>query len=117
MDAETVKKMDAEVLSDPRVLALIDKYIVIGLYTDDKTELPENEWITSTVDGNVKSTMGKKNLDLQITKFKSNGQPFFMPLDASGNQLAANGATYSSDIEKFIKFLEEGLANFEKSKK
>ena len=38
--------------------------------------LPENEWITSTLDGKVKKTIGKLNEDLEISKFKTNALPY-----------------------------------------
>ena len=104
------KKMYAEVWSDPRVLELLkERFIIVALYTDDRTKLPENEWITSTVDGKVKSTIGKVNQDLQISRFNSNALPMYAIVDAQGNELTANHYTYSPDVEAFIRWLEEGL--------
>ncbi|MDR2911073.1 MAG: thioredoxin family protein, partial [Bacteroidales bacterium] len=40
------KKMENKVWADPEVLRILsEKYVIIGLYTDDRTTLPENEWI------------------------------------------------------------------------
>jgi thiol:disulfide interchange protein len=101
------KKMYAEVWSDPKVIQLLkEKFIVVALYTDDKTKLPESEWITSTVDGKVKSTMGRKNQDLQILRFNSNALPLYAIVDGNGNDLAANYYTYNPDIDDFIAWLE-----------
>ena len=101
------KKMYAEVWSDPRVLKLLDeKFIVVALYTDDKTKLPESEWITSTVDGKVKNTMGRKNQDLQIARFGSNALPLYAIVDGNGNNLSDTYYTYDPDVEKFIRWLE-----------
>jgi hypothetical protein len=62
--------MYAEVWSDPRVMNLInDNYILIVLYTDDRTPLPENEWVTSSVDGKVKKTMGSAMSILKSPNF------------------------------------------------
>ncbi len=85
------KKMYAEVWSDPRVLQLLnDKFIVVALYTDDKTRLPESEWITSSIDGKVKNTIAKKNQDFQITRFNSNALPLYAIVDANGKDLTTN---------------------------
>ena len=101
------KKMYAEVWSDPRVQKILrEKFIVAALYTDDKTKLPESEWITSTVDGKVKSTMGKKNQDLQIARFGSNALPLYSIVDSDGKDLSTTYYTYDPDVEKFIKWLE-----------
>ena len=104
------KKMYAEVWSDPRVLQLLnEKFIVVALYTDDKTKLSETEWITSTTDGKVKNTIGKKNQDFQITRFNSNALPLYAIVDGEGKNLASSYYTYDPDIEKFIKWLGSGI--------
>ncbi|MBN2814661.1 MAG: thioredoxin family protein, partial [Bacteroidales bacterium] len=101
------KKMYGEVWSDPRVLKLLnEKFIVVALYTDDKTKLPESEWITSTVDGKVKNTIGRKNQDLQIARFGSNALPLYAIVDGSGNNLSDTYYTYDPDVEKFIRWLQ-----------
>jgi thiol:disulfide interchange protein len=102
------KKMYAEVWSDPRVLELLgEKFIIVALYTDDKTKLPELEWITSKVDGKVKNAMGKKNQDFQISRFNSNALPLYAIVDGNGNDLSATYYTYDPNVEKFIAWLED----------
>ncbi len=102
------KKMYSGVWSDPRVLQLLrDEFIVVALYTDDKTKLPENEWITSTVDGKVKNTIGKKNQDIQIGRFNSNALPLYAIVDGNGNDLSAGYYTYDPNVEKFIAWLQQ----------
>ncbi|MBU1821378.1 MAG: thioredoxin family protein, partial [Bacteroidetes bacterium] len=60
------REMEARVWSDPAVLQrLRDDYVVVALYVDDKTELPESEWYTSSYDNRVKKTIGAQNADLQ----------------------------------------------------
>jgi len=106
--------MEANVWSDPQVLQrLREKYIVTALYVDDKTDLPENEWVTSKYDGKVKKTIGKKYADFQIFRFNVNSQPYYVLLDTSGNLLTTPRA-YDKNVEAFIKFLDTGLANFAK---
>jgi len=85
---------------------LNEKFIIVALYTDDRTKLPENEWITSKVDGKKKSTMGKKNQDFQITRFKSNALPLYIIVNGEGKDLTSNYYPYDPDIEKFIHWLE-----------
>jgi thiol:disulfide interchange protein len=106
------KEMEARVWSDPRVLQrLRDDFIIIALYVDDRTRLPEDEWITSSFDGKVKNTIGKKNLDYQITKFNTNTQPFYAVMDA-GENLLNRPHGYNLDIDDFIEFLDGGLEDF-----
>jgi thiol:disulfide interchange protein len=101
------KKMENSVWGDPRALKMLsDDYVIIALYTDDRTTLPENEWVISNVDGKEKKTMGKKNLDFQIEKYATNSIPFHVIISPDGNEQML-GVTYRND--EFVSFLENGL--------
>ncbi len=106
------KEMEARVWSDRRVLQrLRNDYVIISLYVDDRTRLPEDEWITSETDGRVKNTIGRKNLDYQISAFTTNTQPYYVLMDAYGNLLApARG--YNLNTDAFADFLATGVENF-----
>jgi thiol:disulfide interchange protein DsbD len=73
--------------------------------------LPESEWITSTYDGKVKKTLGKKNLDLQISRYSTNTQPFYVLIDTDGNPLAEPRG-HNLDIPAFRDWLNRGVAKF-----
>ncbi|MDF1550156.1 MAG: thioredoxin family protein, partial [Bacteroidales bacterium] len=106
------REMEANVWSDPRVLSMLkNDYLVVALYVDDKTELPENEWITSNYDGKVKKTIGRKFADFQISRFQVNAQPYYVLLDNNG-ELLVQPRAYDLDVEAFIEFLENGLKSF-----
>ncbi len=101
------KKMENGVWADPRALkALSEEFVIIALYTDDRTTLPEEEWVTSNVDGKVKKTMGKKNLDFQIDKYATNSIPFHVIIEPDGTEHKL-GVTF--DENEFVSFLEKGL--------
>lgn len=102
------KLMEAKVWSDPRVQERLRKFVIIALYTDDRTQLPEEEWITSSVDGKVKKTIGKINEDLEIMKFKTNAIPLYVITDYNGNPLVKPVAT-TLKVEEYIEWLDEGL--------
>jgi thiol:disulfide interchange protein len=111
----TCKVIEAKVWSDRRVLKrLRENFVIIALYVDDKTKLPESEWITSDSDRTMKKTLGKKNLELQITKFNTNTLPFYIIVDHNGNPLT-NPIGYELDIRKYVDFLDEGIRNFSRS--
>ncbi|MDP1622061.1 MAG: cytochrome c biogenesis protein CcdA [Bacteroidales bacterium] len=111
------REMEANVWSDPKVLKrLRENYIVTALYVDDKTGLPENEWITSKYDKKVKKTIGKIFADFQITRFNVNSQPYYVLLDTSGHLLTSPRA-YDLDIDAFVEFLDTGIENFNKQQK
>ncbi len=106
------KLMEARVWSDPGVLERLgNNFVIISLYVDDRTALPENEWITSAVDGKLKKTIGKVNEDFEISKFKTNALPLYVIADYDGNALNKPMPT-NLNIEEFKKWLDEGAKIF-----
>ncbi|MEA3505294.1 MAG: cytochrome c biogenesis protein CcdA [Bacteroidota bacterium] len=110
------REMEANVWSDPRVLKrLREDYIVLALYVDDKTHLPESEWVKSSYDNKVKKTLGKKNADYQITKFNVNAQPYYVLMGQ--DDILVQPRSYDLDVEEFVQFLDKGVENYKKNKK
>lgn len=104
------REMEARVWSDPAVLQrLRDDFVIVALYVDDKTELPESEWYTSSYDQRVKKSIGAQNADLQITKFNNNAQPHYILLSPEGTLLVPP-KNYDLDPTHFVAFLESGKA-------
>lgn len=111
------KLMEAKVWSDPEVLQrLRENFVIVSLYADDRTILPENEWITSSVDGKVKKTIGKVNEDLEISMFKTNALPLYVITDHDGNVLNTPMPS-NMNIKEFKSWLDEGSSLFKSSGK
>jgi thiol:disulfide interchange protein DsbD len=107
------RKMEANVWPDGEVAKLInDKYVLIQLYVDDKTSLPDAEQYT-TQEGRRIKTIGNKWSFLQTSSFKANSQPFYVLLDPKTKQLLAppQGADY--DVARYKQFLKNGLLSYE----
>jgi thiol:disulfide interchange protein len=109
------RQMEDRVWGDPRVLSrLREEFVIIAIYVDDKNiKLPEDEWVTSTYDGKVKKTLGKKNADFQITRFNQNSQPLYVLLDNDG-ELLAPPRSYNLDVDDFVEFLDAGIEEYKK---
>jgi thiol:disulfide interchange protein DsbD len=106
------KEMAEKVWGDPEVLRrLRENFVVIALYVDDRTQLPEAEWITSDVDGRIKKTIGKINEDIEISKFRTNALPLYVITDHQGNQLN-EPRQHNLDIMAYIRWLDEGYNSF-----
>lgn len=106
------RKMEDQVWIDPRVLQrLNDDYVLVSLYVDDKTELPEAEKYVSPTTGKKVKTSGNKYSDFQTSRFKTNSQPYYTLLDHN-EQLLTEPQGYDPDIEKFISFLDKGKEQF-----
>lgn len=111
------REMEASVWSDPRVLKLLrEEFVVTALYVDDKTKLPEEDWVTSNYDGKVKKSVGKKYADFQIARYNTNAQPYYCLLDHEGELLITPRA-YDLDVDEFYEFLKAGIAEFKKRNK
>jgi cytochrome c biogenesis protein CcdA/thioredoxin-related protein len=108
------RKMEAEVWDDPEVKRRIrEDFVLISLYVDESTELPESEQKTNA-NGDKITTVGEKNLDYEVSKFGFNAQPLYMFLDLNGNPLSDIKYGYDSNIQKFINHLETVKKEFAK---
>lgn len=106
------KKMDALVWSDPEVQKRIrENFVLVGLYADDRTRLPESEVYISKVDGKEKKTMGKKNEDIEISMFNTNTLPLYAIVDPDGNPLLETRGT-DFDVQAYISWLDRGVDVF-----
>ena len=98
------REMEARVWSDPRVLQKLQQdYVIVSLYVDDKTKLPESEWIT-TDKGKVLKDVGRVNSHLVLERFGVNSQPNYFLLDGEGNILRGPRG-YNLDTDAFVDFL------------
>lgn len=111
------REMEANVWSDPRVLQrLKNDFVVIALYVDDKTTMPESDWVTSTYDKKVKKTIGKKYADFQISRFGVNAQPYYVLMDTNQKVLVRPTAR-DLNPDHFVEFLDKGLEAFRQGRK
>ena len=98
------REMEARVWSDPRVLQKLQQdYVIVSLYVDDKTKLPESEWVT-TDKGKVLKDVGRVNSHLVLERFGVNSQPNYFLLDGDGTILRGPRG-YNLDTDAFVDFL------------
>ena len=108
------RKMEAAVWTDPSVADILkDKYVLISLFVDDKTPLPQPMTVTENGKEVKLRTVGDKWSYLQRYKFGANAQPFYVAVDNEGKPLSGSYA-YKEDIQAFLKFLNDGLNNYAK---
>lgn len=106
------RKMEAAVWTDNRVRNHIDKdYVLISLYVDDKTPLPETIEVQENGKTTKLRTVGDRWSYLQRTKFGANAQPFYVLLDGNGDPLTAS-RSYDENVGAYLEFLQTGLKNF-----
>ena len=108
------RKMEAAVWTDPKVADMLTgDFVLISLYVDDKTTLPE-PFEAKDEQGQTKllRTVGAKWSYLQSHKFGANAQPFYVMLDPYTGKPLAGSRAYDEDIQGYVDFLNKGLANF-----
>ena len=106
------RKMEAAVWTDANVADILNnKYVLISLFVDDKTPLPEPITVDDNGQKRTLRTIGDKWSYLQRTKFGANTQPFYVLIDNEGKPL--NGSrSYDEDIQQYVDYLNKGLSNY-----
>jgi hypothetical protein len=113
------RKMESQVWPDLEVdKRLRNEVILVSLYVDEKTELPENQKIVKKLgDSDFKiNTVGNKWSYLQASVYKTNTQPQYILVDGNEHMLTKETAHYNPDVQKYINWLDEGIAEFKKRK-
>lgn len=106
------RKMEDNVWSNDQILSILNNDVVlVSLYVDYKEELPESEQYVSTSTGKEIKTVGNKWSDLQITKYKTNSQPYYVLVNQAEENLN-DPVGYTPDIEEYLKWLKEGVSKF-----
>ena len=107
------RDIESRVWPDERVRDYLNnKYVLLSLYVDDKTELSREQWYTSKYDTKIKKTLGKQNADFQITRFNNNAQPFYVILDPFSGKVIYKPWGYELDIENYLSHLSNGIKIF-----
>lgn len=115
------RKMEDDVWVEKEVKDILNnKYIVISLYVDEKTPLPEDQQDiikVPTSDGGTKlktiKNIGQKWSTLETLTFGNNTQPLYVLLSPD-ERLLGNpiGYSYGRDVNKFVEYLNCGIQAF-----
>ena len=107
------RKMEAAVWTDSRVAGKMkDDYVLIQLYVDEKTSLPEPVVVDENGEQRKLRTVGDKWSYLQSHKFGANAQPFYVLLDGDGN-LLNKPYSYDENVDHYLDFLDTGIRKFQ----
>lgn len=111
------RKMEQQVWSDPSIQRkLTEDVVLISLYVDEKTKLPEAEQVEVELGGGrIKRlrNVGHKWAAFQEIRYGINAQPYYVLLDLDEKMLAepANYQDYGT-IELFDDWLNRGIEKF-----
>ena len=112
------RKMEEQVWSDNDVKRMLSEEVVlVSLYVDERTKLPEEDQYETTIAGKKKKvrTIGDQWMVLQAERYKTNSQPYYVLIDYQENQLGvtANYQDYG-EVDLFKNWLQDGLNVFAK---
>lgn len=107
------RRMEENVWVDPGVLQRIkNDYVLVSLYVDERT--PLDSAYVSPVTGRKVRTIGDKWTELEAERYGRISQPWYVLLDHEEKELTKEGRGYDEDIAAYIKFLDEGKAEFKR---
>jgi thiol:disulfide interchange protein DsbD len=101
------------------VEAFKDDYILISLYVDDKTTLPDTAQYVSSFSGKKIKSLGNKYSDIQASQYGTNSQPYYVLLDPhkpedATDRLLNKPRAFDQDIEAYTDFLTKGLEEYQR---
>jgi thiol:disulfide interchange protein DsbD len=107
------REMEARVWVDADVQRIFrEQYVVISLYADDRTRLPEAEWLTTPA-GKTLQTIGRKNSYIVNTRYGISSQPAYLVTDGEGTPLLPVYG-YDLSIPRYVDFLRRGVEAYKK---
>lgn len=109
------REMEQRVWSDPEVQRMLrEDFVVVALYSDDKKQLDESEWVTLP-NGKVLKGLGRINSNFITQTYGVNAQPGYIIVDHTGKALLSPRG-YNLDIPAYTQFLKDGIAAFGNTK-
>jgi thiol:disulfide interchange protein DsbD len=111
------RKMEQQVWSDPEIKSMLaNDVVLVSLYVDEKTPLPEAEQVTVELTGGRKKKLrnvGNKWAAFQEIEYGVNAQPYYVLLDHNEEKLVepSNYQDYGT-VEEFKDWLTRGIKKF-----
>ena len=112
------RKMEENVWTKPEVQELMDDYILVSLYVDDKELLPATEQQVYTTKGGSTvtiKTVGTKWSLFQTENFNATSQPWYVAISPD-EKVLSRPVGYTPDARQYADWLKCGLDAFNKNK-
>ena len=110
------RKMESQVWIDPEVKKrLSEDFVLVSLYVDEKISLPDHlrKDVVWHGDNRRLKSVGDRWSYLQNTQYNSSTQPQYWIIDANEKRYS-EPTGYDSDVQKYIGWLDAGLAKYKK---
>ena len=111
---QNCRLMEENVWSKQKILNILNnKVVLVSLYVDERTKLPENEQYVSKYSGKKITTVGEKWSEMETYVYKNNSQPLYVLIDHNEKPLN-EPIGYTPDVDEYYKWLKKGIDNFKK---
>lgn len=108
------RKMEENVWTDARVKELMEQYVLVSLYVDDKQKLPLSQQFIYVGKDSIErriTTVGDKWSTFQTENFNASSQPWYVLLTPD-EKLLAPPVGYTPDKQQYANWLKCGLDAF-----
>ncbi len=111
---QNCRLMEENVWSKDKILPILKNDVVlVSLYVDERTPLPENEQYISKFSGDKIETIGDKWSEMETYIYKNNSQPYYVILNHKEEKMN-EPVGYTPDVDEYYKWLKKGIENFKK---
>ncbi len=111
---QNCRLMEENVWSKDKILPLLNNEVVlVSLFVDERTKLPEDKQYISQYTGEKITTIGEKWSELETFVYKNNSQPLYVIIDHNERRMN-QPVGYTPDVEQYYQWLQQGIENFKK---
>jgi len=109
---QNCRLMEENVWSKDKILPLLNNDVVlVSLFVDERTKLPEEEQYISKYTGNKVTTVGQKWSEMETFVYKNNSQPLYVIIDHNEKRMN-EPIGYTPDVDTYYQWLKKGIDNF-----
>ena len=111
---QNCRLMEENVWSKDKILPIFKNDVVlVSLFVDERTKLPEDKQYVSKYSGDKVTTVGQKWSELETFKYKNNSQPLYVIENHKGQNMN-EPIGYTPDVNTYYQWLKQGIENFNK---
>src|SRR5690606_5953470 len=110
------RKVEERVWSDRKVKdMLLNDVVLVSLYVDERTELPQEQQVYSEALGRHLKTVGNTRTAFENEKYNNNAQPYYIIVDEDLNSYNEPlGALYN--VDEYVKWRKQGIDGYNAKK-
>jgi thiol:disulfide interchange protein len=115
---ENCRKTESRIWLDKLVKPLLlEEFVIVSLYVDDKDLLPESQQYYSEESNGKIKTVGNKWADYQIKRYKQISQPLYIVVDPMDGQDLTAPRGYDASVEGYQAFLLKAIQRYKDRRK